>query len=184
MNLLRKIKLLLLLFIFSVFVSCESEKIKTTSSIFFDLKLYFENQETMLHSNKIKLKKVISKDSITEYKYYDTVDWKEELKPFAECDLNKPSWKNSYSTDSVIDNGMLCIKYEAKDSVLKIKKINLCFEHDSLTLINIEKRMDNPYFDYTTSLNYFPMKAYSITNSQKIVFTKVSVMEVKGIFIY
>lgn len=163
--------------------SCENNTSKNETAAYFDLKSYFEKQVAELSTNNFKLKKIISKDESTEEKLIDHPDWKEELKPFSECDINKPSWKNSFTIDSTGDKEMLCIKYQAKDSSLKIKSINYCFEHDSLTFIRIEKRTDNMYYNNTTTLNYFPMKAYSIQNSQKINFTKKTIVEVKSLFI-
>lgn len=163
--------------------SCESPDIKTNRMSYFDLKSYFEKQQEILQIKKIGLKKFITKDSLTEEKYIQIVNWQEELKPFEECDINKPSWKNSYKIDSLIDGGMLFIKYIAIDSILKIKKITLVFERDSLTSLTIEKNTGSPYFDYTTTLNYFPLKAFSITTSQKIIFTKKTILGIKAIFV-
>jgi hypothetical protein len=150
--------------------------------LYFDLKSYFEKQVSELNRNNFSLKKFVSKDETTEEKIFDHPDWNEELKPFSECDINKPSWKNSYNIDSTGDRETFCIKYEAKDSSLKIKSINFCVEHDSLTFIQIEKRTENMYYHFITTLSYFPMKAYSIKSAQKINFTKETTLEVKGLF--
>ncbi|MEP7168243.1 MAG: hypothetical protein ABI855_02625 [Bacteroidota bacterium] len=173
----------LLLFGF-LFYSCENSKPdKTTSITYFDLKSYFEKQASELSKNNFRVKKFVLKDTASEEKVFEHPDWKEELKPFSECDINKPSWKNSYSIDSSSDAGTLCIKYMAKDSTLKIKNINFCFEHDSLTFIRIEKWTDNMYYDHFITLNYFPMKAYTIQSSQKITYTKSVTVEVKALFL-
>ena len=166
-----------------LFFSCENNKPPTQTASYFDLKSYFEKQAKELSRNNLKLKKSVSKDNETEEKLFDKPDWKEELKPFSECDINKPSWKNSFRIDSTEDLGIQCISYSAKDSSLKIKSINFCFEHDSLTFIRIEKHTDNMYYDNYTVLNYFPQKAYSIKSSQKINFTKETSITINGIFL-
>lgn len=180
----RKRNLLCAFFLGVIFYSCENNKPdKSIESPYFDLKLYFEKQASELSKNNFRLKKFVLIDNATEEKVVDHPGWKEELKPFSECDINRPSWKNSYSIDSSGDAETLCVKYEAKDSTLKIRSINFCFEHDSVTFIRIEKRTDNMYYDHITTLNYFPMKAYSIQNSQKITFTKGTMVEVKALFL-
>ncbi len=175
---------LLFVFIFVLFFySCKNTKTEKTAVVYFDLKTYFENQAAELGANKFRIKKIVLKDDTAAEKTIDHPDWKIELNPFSECDINKPSWKNSYTIDSSGDPGMYCVKYLAKDSALKIKSINFCVEQDSLTFIRIEKRTDNMYYNNITTLNYFPMKAYSIQNSQKITFTKGSEVEVKALFL-
>jgi len=166
------------------FGSCESnEANQTNKPLYIDLKSYFNKQASELNANNFRLKKFVLKDKESEDKIFDHPNWTEELKPFSECDINKPSWKNSYSIDSTGDSQTLCIKYQAKDSTLKIKSINFCLEHDSITFIRIEKRTDNMYYGYTTTLNYFPMKAYSIQNAQKISFSKEAMVEIKALFL-
>jgi hypothetical protein len=165
------------------FCSCENNKPEKITATYFDLKSYFEKQAAELNANNFKLKKIVLKDEATEEKVFEHPDWNLELKSFSESDINKPSWKNSYVIDSTGDPSAFCVKYMAKDSALKIKSINFCFEYDSLTFIRIEKRTDDIYYDNITTLNYFPMKAYSIQNSQKISFTKKIVVEVKALFL-
>jgi hypothetical protein len=172
-----------LLFLVLLFYSCENKKPAKETAAYFDLKSYFEKQASELNASNIKLKKFVLKEELSEEKIFDHPDWKEELKPFSECDINKPSWKNSYRVDSTADLSTLCISYYAKDSTLKIKSMNVCFEHDSLTVIQIEKRADNLYYNYDTKLSYFPMKAYSIKSSQKITFTQGTAIEIKALFI-
>ncbi|MEO5572423.1 MAG: hypothetical protein ABIT08_09015 [Bacteroidia bacterium] len=179
----RKRNLFYLISLGFLFYSCENNSLKKETPAYFNLKSYFEKQVEELNGNNFKLKKFVSKDAATEEKLFDHPDWKEELKPFSECDINKPSWKNSFHIDSTGDRETFCIKYLAKDSSLKIKSITYCLEHDSLTFIKIEKRTENMYYHFITTLSYFPMKAYSIKSSQKINFTKETTIEVKGLFI-
>jgi hypothetical protein len=175
---------ILFLFVFVLlFCSCENTKMEKRVSVYFDFKTYFDNQAAELTANNFRIKKIVLKDDVTTEKMFDHPDWKTELNPFSECDINKPSWKNSYTIDSTGDSGIYCIKYFAKDSALKIKSINFCVERDSLTFIRIEKRTDNMYYNNITTLSYFPRKAYSIRNSQKITFTKGSEVEVKALFL-
>jgi hypothetical protein len=178
-----KSKFWLLLLLGFIFNSCETKQAKKESRGYFDLKSFIESQAEKLTSEKIKLKKFVTKTGKTEEKLFEQVNWEEELKPFAECDINKPSLKNSYSIDSSLERGILCIIYSAKESSTKIRKVNICLEHDSITLINIEKKTDNLYYGYSTSLNYFPLKGYSITTSQKITFTKETMLEIKALFL-
>jgi hypothetical protein len=167
-----------------LFFSCENNKPATQTTYYFDLKSYFEKQAEELSRNNFKLKKSVSKDNETEEKLFEHPDWKEELKPFLECDINKPSWKNSFNIDSTEDSGTLCISYQAKDSSLKIKNINFCFERDSLTFIRIEKHTDNMYYDNYIVMNYFPLKAYSIKSKQKINFTKETSINIDGLLLH
>ena len=179
----KNLTLLVLLVLGLFFCSCQNSKLEKVTTPYFDFKSYFEKQAAELSAKNLRIKKTVIKDNVVAEKIFDHPDWKTELNPFVECDINKPSWKNSYTIDSSGNNETYCIKYLARDSSLEIKSINFCFERDSISFIRIEKRTDDMYYNNSTTLNYFPMKAYSIINSQKITFNKGSEVEVKGLFL-
>ena len=154
-----------------LFVSCNNKTDSTEQELkpFFDLKKYFIEQENLLASKEFRLQKQITKDGKSEEKVFTNVDWQRELKPFAECDINKPSWIYSYSADTIFTKSGMEIKYISKDLSLPVKQIDLIFENTVLTRMDIHKESANSYYRSTNNYIFEPQKGFSIDGSQEVV---------------
>lgn len=77
---------------------CQSD----TSNLSGDLKYYnlqglFENQISLLERTNAKAYKETKLDKESEGRLVEEVDWKKELQPFIQADINKPAYTKSYS---------------------------------------------------------------------------------------
>ena len=101
-----------------VFQSCQSTTSKPVGGLekpYFDLKSYFENEKTRLAAIS-NFKKTTVVDGKEETKQLETINFDNELRIFAEADINRPAWFDKYLIDSILQDGNLTrIDYTAKD---------------------------------------------------------------------
>lgn len=172
------------LFSLLLLTSCNEKPKETVVPSFFNVKTYFTSQALLLTTNKISLKKFITKDQATEEKFIASPEWDIELKPFAECDINNSSISASYTVDTLADEFASSVTYKAKEPSLKVQKLSLFFAGDSLTLLSIVIKSNSFYYKHSSILNYTPWKGYSITNFQKMTFSQGNKLTFQGVFIH
>ena len=148
------------------------KQIVEPKEFFFDLKQYMENQIAVLDSLKPKAKKIVTTDGTRETKIIDNINWKRELQPFLEVDLNKPACKDSYSIDTVADSNdkdAYTIMYQTKDLSLTTKLMTIEFNHyrKPIQITVVNKTKNNLYSSYQ-NLIYRPLIGYSISGSQDV----------------
>lgn len=165
------------------FTSCKKETEKQFSIKYFDIKSYFEKEAARMQHQNLSITKKIEKNNITENNVFYSVDWKNELKSFTECDINRPAWLQSYRIDSAISNEKAIIKYSAKDSSLNISLIQIIFSEITPVSIHIIRKNNNRFFTNESYLSFIAGKGYSIDIHQKISFTKSMLIKIEATFI-
>lgn len=89
--------LILLLFLCS---SCEDrEELAGSEKYYYDLAGWLQSEMGHLSTTKPLVKKITMLAGETENLETNSVDWSKELALFMKADLNKPAYKNSYTTD-------------------------------------------------------------------------------------
>jgi hypothetical protein len=168
-------------FFFLLFISCTgSDQVKT--SRYYDLETFFKEKAEHLQQGGYKLEKKLVKDSYSETRLIDSVNWKKMLSPFISCDINKPSWINSYAADSSHSGDSSKVTYQAKEAYLPIRRIELLFINNSLEDVIIKKKTQNFYYSLSEIYNYHS-DGFVIRSSQKIRLMKGEQYEITGRFV-
>ena len=149
-------------------LSCTPDLPQATAAAqpFFSLKGFFEAEITRLGETVPRANKLLRIAEKEEIQKGLTLDFATELTAFKDSDINRPSWADKYTIDSVLDaSGYLnTLEYLAKDSTLYTRHIRLDFETDG-TVKNcmIRNRLTNLISDFRQSLQYDPKTGYTIT---------------------
>jgi hypothetical protein len=166
-----------------LFSACQlesSQAPKTTSSRFFDLKTYFQQESESLTAKNPQLRKRLEIDGRIEEQTLDSVDFSEELRLFAEADINRPAWLDKYAVDSLMQNGHLSrLTYRALKADLKTRELQIDFLDGKVSEIHIQKKFDTAIANTDQKLAYYPGKGYSIENRQKTVLQDPQVFKVE-----
>ncbi len=163
----------ILLLCFLLLASCSNKtELSEETKPYFDLNKYFSQQVDLLNKQHTKLQKQISKDSKTEEKMFNTVNWQNELKPFFDCDINKPSWFHSYFTDTTFAAGEMRVKYLARESSLPVRQLLVSFENNQVKRIQVDKETSNSYYKSKNNYTYTPAEGFSINGSQEVMLAR------------
>lgn len=151
-------------------ISCGTSTPVKQELYFFDLNTYFNTQVKALNNTNPTVKKIITKNGETEQHIINNINWQQELLGFSESDINKPSWKDAYTTDTIKLAHGYAIQHEAKDKNLITKTIGIEFDTDNaVKKIEIKKQPDKKIYFANTTLIYIPDSAYSIVTEQNLV---------------
>ena len=181
----RGLPLFMCLFLTAFIISCEEEKINTSHKKYFDIAAFFKQESAALQKNKMKIVKQIIKDGAKDLKTFDNINWQKELKPFADCDINKPAWINAYRVDTIpLKNGRINVTYTSQEEKLPVRSIKISFTNDNLIEdIVIQKERHNFYYRSYDWYVYRAMKGFEIKGSQKVHFLDETVYEISAIYI-
>ncbi len=148
-----------------VLISCHT-KVEKTSIRFFSLKHFFEQESTRLAKTKQYIDKSVSYNGSIERKKVLIKDWKNELNTFAESDINKSAWRDSYQV--VKDSNY--INYYALDSTLRTR--NIMIRKDmlgKLIRLDIINKTNNLLYQSLEHLTYIPDSIYAIDKKQHVI---------------
>ncbi len=149
---------------------------------YFDLKKYFTTEANHLQKQKVHLIKTLVKGKDSETITIDSVNWTNALASFSSCDINKPSWTNSYTIDSIQSDNTLLLVYRAKEKTLIVQKMEIVFTDDKVTSINIDKNRANFYYTSKEKYQYTPF-GFTMKGSQKVLLMEEVNYEIQGKFI-
>ena len=162
-------KYLFFLFLLIAFLACTPTADKNPA--YFDLKGYFNDQIALLDSLKPEVNKSVDSDSIQETKKLSDIQWKDELQPFLECDLNKPAWKGKFFIDTLEgeDNGSYALVYSAKDSTFQMQNVLIDFNSKgNIDHVRMKSFTKNKLYSSMQTLNYSPHQSYSMETEQDV----------------
>lgn len=161
-----------LLFFSFVNSGCDSAKEKKEiQKSYFDLPAFFKKEIKLLMELNPGIEKKINKDGETETKILESVDWKKELAPFVDIDINKPSWIRSFSVDTLfLTSKNFEINCVSLEEGIPIKQVKLLFENNSCSFVQINKKSENNLFSSFQELVYKTGEGYRINGYQKVKF--------------
>lgn len=165
--------------------SCSEEKKEPASKgIYFDLAGYFKAEGEKLNSQKPGVTKTIIKDGEKETKILsDSIDWKKELKIFADADINKPAWKQSFRTDTLKDGNNYIISCKTTDEKIPVKEIAVVTDSVWQPIqIFIKRIAKNFLYNSQQSLYYVPGKYYRLESEMNVRWTFETKFSVEGTF--
>lgn len=161
-------------FFFSVLAislfSCNQRKEAeaNTDLMYFDVKGYFQNEIIRLQKLKPTVIKAVNIDGAEEHKTVIIQDWHKELAIFSNADINKTSWKGSFTIDK--KNGNEIYKSSAKK--IPVKMIAVIEKNKRVKKIEIIIAYNNILYQSQDTLTYYPDSLYEIKKTQDIRFLK------------
>ena len=150
-----------------------------------DLKAYFTAEAAQMAQSGLQMLKTVAlngqHDSLSQ-PAADTLALQHLLKPFMDADINKPSLRDAYRTDTVRDlfSGNSTIMYAARDASVSPQQIILNIDSTGhISSVNINKRTRNLVYEYQQHLSYQHLKSIRITTWQKIAFLQPRELDVR-----
>jgi hypothetical protein len=176
---------LYIFFLLLIFSNCknESPQYSKNTTPLFDLKGFLDN-EIATHLKDIKkVKKTVTVNGKTETKEVEIKDWKEELKPFFNSDINRPAWRDKYkilNEHNFHDYDTLVSKkqFNVIDKNLKTQRINIYYGFktektkpmpqtwiSSVSIFNL----DNSAISQSYQILSYDENGYTIISKQKLI---------------
>lgn len=153
-----------LLIVFLVLSACSEPKKKETRS-YEDLKGFFEAEALRLAKADPEIKKTVARNDNSETRVMRDIDWKVELSLFAESDINKPAWKDSYK---VINQTGKTV-YIASDPDLRTREISVSKNIlGQIVKVRIVNQTKNLLYSSEEQLLYIPDSLYQISKQQDV----------------
>jgi len=143
---------------------------------YFDIKGYFEGEVGKLDNENPVVYKEVIKNTQSEAKKVSINDWNKELSLFIESDINKPSWRNSYSSEKSNDT----VVYKALSDDLRTREVRVVSTGDKVHSIFIENSAANELYESNEKLSYFPDSLYRIVKKQQVRIIGANNYEIVG----
>ncbi|MES3017229.1 MAG: hypothetical protein V4721_05600 [Bacteroidota bacterium] len=167
-----------LIFVLILFSSCGTEG-KAPESTYADIKGYFHKESNRLSKSKAKVNKTVSRNGVSETKENISPEWDTELSLFAESDINKPAWSNSYNVSH--ENGD--ILYTANDSKLRTRSVRIAKNQQGrITKLYILNSTKNYLYSSSEELLYMPDSLYQIIKKQDVLLIGNNSYKISGFF--
>jgi hypothetical protein len=164
-------KILLSFLLALVFNSCSTPASKVTSD-YFSISGFLSAEENLLKEEKAWLVKEVTYEGKKEVKSIHHPDWKQELKPFLESAIDKPSTINAYSIDTITEPGTVI--YLAKEKKVPVKRMAISYADNKPQTIHIEFEKSNSWFLHKQNLTFTSGKGFQIDGEQKMALGKTT----------
>ncbi|GAA4337244.1 hypothetical protein GCM10023149_46600 [Mucilaginibacter gynuensis] len=159
--------------------SCRPDVKETGSEKrFFDVSAYFKNEAVRLTKLNPAVTKSASHNNDTQTQKVHIKNWTAELDLFTISDINKPSWRDSYT---IANSGDSLIIYKAKLPELKTKEILVRKHSGKVDLVMIYNHTDNLLYQSSEKLTYFPDSLYLIEKRQSVKLLGTNKYKIEGI---
>lgn len=183
-----RLKLLLTYTCLHIFTlwSCQPATSPTnTSQMFFSVPKFVADQTQLLHQQATQLDKQLHINQQKEQQHIAQPNWEKELALFANTDINKAAWRESYQKDSsfVSKDSLWHIDYTAQDPHLRTQKISIQGHQQHLRSLSIHNQVNNLFYSLDERLTYQPNKGYQIVSIQKIVLLKADTLRLDAQFV-
>lgn len=162
-------------------LGCAQEE-KIIKSPYFSVPDFISQQAASLHSSNTVLSRTVVFNEDREEITITAPDWNKELKPFTECDLNLPAWRNGFDIDSTETNGTRTIRYKAREKRITIRQLELSITADSISNLSIIYLKSNAWYSLGRKLTYSPGKGYGIIIEQDTPLQAPETISLEGRF--
>ena len=164
-----------------VLMSCENSEVEgNDEKYYYDLKGFINNQIIILNEKKPKVSKELIMDGHKEVSTNNDVDWKKELELFIQSDLNKPSYRQSYT---VVRADSLSYEYILKPGEdLPVRHLNIKLDQTMHQPVAVKALLKSENKIYTSEKNIsltctkrenlLEISSYSVAGYQKLAFMK------------
>jgi len=144
--------------------ACKPEIKDNGTAKYFDLKQYFTNEAARMEKLHSAVFKTVNYNNKPEQKRVLIKNWKRELGLFAESDINKPAWKDSYKVSTQNDSTL----YTAIDTNLRTRSVLIVMQAKQVKLIAISNFTKNLLYQTKDVLAYYPDSLYLIEKHQSV----------------
>ena len=171
-----------LIFLLLILTGCRDES-PVAQTRYFSAPDYFKNECKLLNTSHMTLLKKVNYGGKEEMMQIQQPEWEKEIRPFLDCDLNKPAYAGAYTIDTAFTTGAYTIHYSAKERSLPIRKVSLTFQEDRLHSVYMETGKSNAWFKLKQEMTYTPGEGYRISGEQKMAIGKETKFIIAGRFI-
>lgn len=141
-------------------VACGSQK---QEDMYYPLEKYFEEQVHLLDSLNYRVIKIVSKDGKSESINSDSLNWKNELKPFLDAELNKPVYQKKFLVDTLRQDNYYSLVYSAIDPKMELTYVMIDFDSlNQILQVNMKTNAAMKSNRISASLNFKTMDSYSV----------------------
>jgi len=145
---------------------------------FFDLKKLIHADSARLTQAKVRVFKTVThNNSGSQTKQVSIADWGRELNLFAASDINKPAWRQSYTTQKAGDS----TTYLATDEKLTMQRMVVYKKQGKVLQIHITNTTKNLLSQSAEQLIYYPDSLYIINKQQQVMLLGRNSYLIKGI---
>ncbi|UEG54698.1 hypothetical protein LLH06_06950 [Mucilaginibacter daejeonensis] len=160
-------------------VACRPDVHESTSeNKYFDLKGYVSADISRLARRNAGVTKTVQHNRTgKQTKTISTINWEQELAPFVSSDINKPAWRQSYSTEQKGDSTV----YTALQHELNTRRIVIHQQDGHVSQIAIDNATHNLLYNNSERLIWYPDSLYVINKWQKVRLLGENVYEISGV---
>jgi hypothetical protein len=152
--------------------------IKDNRKKFFDVAAYFKGEAKRLTKLSPPVTKTAKHNTDTQTKLVTIKNWPGELDMFIASDINKPSWRDSYT---VTTSGDITI-YKAKFPELKTREVMIKKACGKVNYVLILNYSENLLYTNTEKLSYFPDSLYEVVKRQRVRLIGENRYKIQGFF--
>jgi len=159
-------------------LSCngKDEQAGDSNPLYFDIKGFFENEITRMSKLNPVVDKVVEINGTVERKTIKVSDWKKEFTIFLNADINKASWRGSFT---VVKKDSAEV-FTSDNKKIPIKSIQVDKIGSGVKKIEIVIANKNILFQSNDTLVYFPDSLYRIKKQQKIRLLSEKTYQITG----
>lgn len=167
-------KYILIFFALSLIWSCNNTDVTKKPATkedpyFFDLAGFFNAEIKQLNSAQTKANKTVKYNEKEDVLSNQKLDYEKELAVFVHSDINKLSWREKYSADTLREGTEIrSITYKALDDQLKTRKIAIAFDQNQVAQIAIKNHLKSIMASTWQELEYVPRKGYQVHGKQQM----------------
>ena len=167
-------KYILGVLVLALLVSCNARDSTNATTeqedpYFFDLAGFFNAEIKQLNSAQIKAHKTVKYNEKADVLPNQKLDYEKELAVFVHSDINKLSWREKYSADTLRKGTEIrLITYKALDEQLKTQKIAISFDQNQVAQIAIKNHLKSIMANTWQELQYVPGKGYQVHGKQQM----------------
>ena len=163
-----------------IFMACSTETSGTATPehpAFFDLSVFVKRLAKDLQQKEIE--KTVEVNGLSQTLKIDSVNWADELAPFAQSNLNRPAFWDKDRVDSLREGDRTIITYSALDSSLFTRTLRIEKLDTSPVFIQIHNRFSSLIANTSQHLEWGP-RHYEIYSEQYVKFGDDRVLKIRG----
>ncbi len=171
----------LILFLFIIFCFCGCDTPPENGALYFDIPGFIDKEIIRLGEKAHTLKKNLLYEKKEEQQLIENPDWKTELKPFFETNLNKPAYAGRFKLDSSFAGDTLKISYTSTNNKSDLQLAEVYYFKQEPVKISVLFTEKNALYNSNKKLVYVCDSFFEITGEQRLRLSSLSNYRVRGI---
>lgn len=110
-------------------------------------------------------------------------DWKKELQPFYDADINKPAYAGAFTADTLVRQGMREIRYTTTAAKIPVRQLTITYTENQISQVRIRYKKSNAWFRLEQELRITPREGYSISGTQNMAIGEEVSFTIAGRFV-